>query len=183
MPQKIFAVIIILAFAGCRPTPNVKAPNDEATETLLRKINDRLALMETVAAYKRAQRKPIDDPEREAAMLDKLEQVAEAHHLSKDDVRSFFTAQIEASKAVQQGFFSRWDREKAAPPKETVGLPEIRQRIDAVNKELLVALSAYRQQQRTVDSGTIRQRAADLIMAEGSDDRVREIAIRPLRND
>ena len=91
--MRVVIGLLLLALAGCQagapdPSPTAAA----ALDGLLTKMNERLSLMDAVARYKQAQGLPIADPEREAILLDKMEEKAKNYELSAADVRWFFGA-------------------------------------------------------------------------------------------
>jgi hypothetical protein len=64
-----------------------------------------------------------------------------AKDLDPDLVRSFFAAQMEAARLVQQADFDRWQAHKQEPFADTTSLAVLRQRIDQLNSELINALA------------------------------------------
>ena len=85
-----------------------------ADETLYRLINQRLSLMEQVAAYKWINRQPIEVPVREAFVISKAVEDGLQYSITTDSSHAFFSAQIEAAKDIQQCWFGRWS--KGQPP-------------------------------------------------------------------
>ncbi|MBT6584759.1 MAG: transporter substrate-binding domain-containing protein [Gammaproteobacteria bacterium] len=79
-----------------------------ADEMLYRLINQRLALMEQVAAYKWINQQPIAVPEREAFVISKAVEDGLQYGITTDSSGAFFRAQIEAAKDIQQCWFDRW---------------------------------------------------------------------------
>ena len=65
-------------------------------------VSRRLALMPHVAAWKRARGVPIEDRDRERAVLRGARRNAEARGLNPDSMAAFFELQIELAKALQQ---------------------------------------------------------------------------------
>ena len=171
------AWIVVFSLIGCQPVAPVSAPAQAAADHLLRKMNERLGLMERVAAYKLANAKPIADPEREAALLADVEEKAAAHQLPEKYAGAFFIAQIDAAKVLQENLLGRWKRENVQP-KEAVDLAELRKRIDALNEELLAALVEYRKYPN--DREWVRRKAMELLSGDGVNDHVRNVAIEPL---
>jgi len=169
--------LILLLLAGCRSEPTPKPP-ENVLDPLLRKINNRLALMEAVALNKQFKNQPTADPEREAAMLKSLAEKAEGYSLKADEVRWFFVAQVDAAKQVQDYHRASWKKEKRPAPEIVPELAEIRQKIDRLNLELLDSLAKYRK--NPADLETVRRRAAVLLTASGITDESRKLAIAPL---
>ena len=172
--------ILLCLLAGCN-TAATNNRGEPALDHLLTKMNERLALMESVAKYKWTTAKPIADPDREAVLLSAMEEKAKASQFSPKDARWFFAAQIEAAKALQENHHLRWKQDEQTVPKEAADLAELRRRIDAVNDELLAALIEYRK--HPVDRALVRRKASDLIVGEGINERVRSLAIQPLLSD
>lgn len=116
------------------------APAYLASQRLLSTIVARLELMPDVAKAKWNAGKPIEDPEREKALLDGMESLAAANHLDEKLVRSLFEDQIEAAKLVQQSLFDEW-KENEPPRFEAIPdlLTEQRPKIDRATQELLLA--------------------------------------------
>ncbi|SIO95931.1 chorismate mutase [Vibrio spartinae] len=87
----LFAVALLSFNVFATPTP----------AELFSTINLRLSYMEDVALYKAIHRKPIEDLEREAVVIEKASLSAEKEGLDKHSVIGFFKAQIAAAKAIQ----------------------------------------------------------------------------------
>lgn len=129
---------------GERATPP-KATTEQALDRLLDLMQERLALMHDVARWKWNQKKPIADPEREQAFLDAMQTKAREQNLDPDYVRSFFMAQIEAAKLVQEADFKTWEEEKRGPFADAPDLNEtLRPKIDQLSQDLLAALTKAR---------------------------------------
>ncbi len=176
--MRLVIPLLLLAVAACKPSVPDAAPaptSPVALDKLLGQLNERLALMETVAAFKFIRKLPIADPQREAALLKQLEEKAKAYQLSASEVRWFFGAQIEAAKALQEIHFKRWENDTRGPPKAE-SLDEMRRRIDAVNDALLVELAEFRKS--PVDFAINQERTRELIRGPGIDENVRRLASR-----
>lgn len=85
-----------------------------ADEALYRLINERLSLMEQVAAYKWINEQPIAVPERETLVISNAVRDGLQYGITTDSSSAFFSAQIVAAKIIQQCWFDRWEAEK--PP-------------------------------------------------------------------
>jgi len=171
-------VVVILA-AGCRARP-ADAPPD-ALDRLLGLIQQRLLVAHDVARWKWSQGKPISDPAREAKLLEEVAALGRDRGLDPEFVRSFFTAQMEAGKLLQQADFDRWradgrDRGEAGPD-----LAALRARIDQLDVELLDALAAVGPLPLPEDRREVlKQRAAAVLDGAGIDEEVRARALQPL---
>jgi chorismate mutase-like protein len=104
-------------------------------------LHSRLALMEQVAHYKFLHQLPISDPEREKAILDRIDlQFASFPHLSATETRRFFELLMQLSREIQETFFHRFANNPPDPGLQ-VDLLSIRIRIDQLNQELLHGLA------------------------------------------
>ena len=148
-------------------------------------MRGRLEVMHDVARWKWAAKAPIEDPDREAALLREVAERGDALGLDPAMTRRFFAAQIEAAKLVQRADFRLREEAHRGPEGEVPDLAGVlRPRIDGLNRELLAALVAARP--RLGGGGDlaarIRARADDLLVGDGIDAAVRATAIRPLMN-
>jgi chorismate mutase len=176
VPVAGLLVAVVLA-AGCRVRP---APPD-ALDRLLGLMRQRLLVAHDVARFKWSQGKPISDPAREAKLLEEVAALGRDRGLDPHFVRSFFTAEMEAGKLLQQADFDRWradgrDRTEAGPD-----LAALRASIDQLDVELLDALAAvgplpFPEDRREV----LKQRAAAVLDGHGIDEDVRARALQPL---
>ncbi|MDA0979491.1 MAG: gamma subclass chorismate mutase AroQ [Proteobacteria bacterium] len=73
-------------------------------------IGDRLALMKEVAAWKWQRNLPVEDIEREKLVIEKAVSAGLDQAITVASSQRFFTAQIDAAKAVQQCWFQRWQQ-------------------------------------------------------------------------
>jgi chorismate mutase len=104
-------------------------------------LAQRLLLADKVAAAKYGTDTPIDDPEREARILDDVRARAVGLGLEPDAVAAVFRVQIAATKLVQRGLYARWDAHPAERPTERPDLAkEVRPALDRITTQLLAAL-------------------------------------------
>ena len=186
LPLRVCVVALLLASlaaSGCRPADVPVAPRrDLATlDRLLRLMGQRLALMHEVARWKWHAGQPITDPQRERELLQSVVERGRGKGLDPDLVRSFFAAQMEAARLVQQADFDRWKVNEQEPFADTTSLAVLRQRIDDVNRELIDALAEIRPWLwgQTVQQA-LPQRAEEIVTGNGLAG-VRDTAIAPLR--
>jgi chorismate mutase-like protein len=184
-PLRLCAVgllMVPLASGGCRPADLPDGPRRDLAdlERLLRLIEQRLALMHDVARWKWNAGQPITDAQRERALLQSVVERGRGKGLEPDLVRSFFAAQMEAARLVQQADFDRWTANKQMPFAETKCLAALRHQIDDLNRELIDALAEVlpRLSGQTVQHA-LPQRSAEILT--GHDQAVRETVIAPLR--
>lgn len=105
-------------------------------EALVAAIDLRLGLMPFVAAVKRREGLPIDDPTQEARVLDQVRTAAATARLNPDDIAELFRAQMEVAKAVQQAVPA-----VAVPP--DLSLPQLRAAVLAASDRILAEVSRF----------------------------------------
>jgi chorismate mutase len=132
--------------SGCRPAdmPATPRPDLAALDRLLRLMGQRLTLMHEVARWKWNAGQPIRDPQRERELLQSVVERGRSKGLDPELVHSFFAAQLEAARLVQQADFERWKANKQGPFADTTSLAVRRRRIDELNGELIDALAEVR---------------------------------------
>jgi cyclohexadienyl dehydratase len=110
-----------------------------ADEALYRLINERLSLMEQVAAYKWINEQPISAPEREALVIRNAERDGLQYGITTDSSSAFFSAQIVAAKIIQQCWFDRWRTEKEPlTAEDLVGV--VRPKLISLGREIVSQL-------------------------------------------
>jgi chorismate mutase len=144
-------------------------------------MQQRLAVAHDVARWKWSQGRPISDPAREAKLLEEVFALGRDRGLEPEFVRSFFTAQMEAGKLVQQADFDRWRTDRPDPEKAGPDLATLRARIDRLDIQLLDALAEVGPLPLPTDRReALEQRAAVILDGAGIDEGVRARALRPL---
>ena len=120
-------------------------------------------------------------PNREREFRQSVVERGRGKGLDPDLVRSFFAAQMEAARLVQQADFERWKANEQGPFANTTSLAVLRQRIDQLNRELIDALAEVRPwlSGRSVQQA-LSPRAEEALSGNGLAE-VRETAIAPLR--
>jgi chorismate mutase-like protein len=119
------------------------AAGEDADALVIARVLARLELMHDVARWKWTARKPIDDPEREAALLARIVVQATNRGIDAEVARRFFEDQFAAAKIIQRADFDQWTQEKHGPFDNVPDLATVqRPRIDAATEELLEALAA-----------------------------------------
>ncbi len=187
---------VMLLCLGCsgEAGPTVSAPistprltddtaSRQALQRLLLLMRDRLLLMHDVARWKWNEKRPIEDKEREQAFLRDVVSHADQLQLNPTFVRTFFTAQIEASKLVQKADHERWKAEGRKPFADVPDLVKVqRPRIDTLNMDLLVALAEAKPYLKEEGAEKrLRALAEDGLVGEGITSTVRDVAIAPLQ--
>ncbi|MGI8647522.1 MAG: chorismate mutase [Mycobacteriales bacterium] len=144
----VVAVAVSVTELGCSaamvPTAD-KTSHSKPLLTLTDVAAQRVQLADTVAAAKWGTDAPINDPVREKTVLDTV--VAKAAQLGVDPVVSVavLTDQIEASKVVQYGLYSRWTAHPGQAPTTRADLGQIRPVLDRITDQLLAELKAIQQ--------------------------------------
>jgi chorismate mutase len=181
----VVALLLALAASGCRPASvpvKPRRPDLATLDRLLRLMQQRLVLMHDVARWKWNKDLPITDPKRERELLQKVVELGRGKGLEADLVRSFFAAQMEAARLIQQADFERFKANKQKPFAGTKSLAVLRQRIDELNRELIDALAEVHLtlSEPSVQQQALPQRAEEILTGNGLAE-VRETAIAPLR--
>ncbi|MDF6045419.1 chorismate mutase [Streptomyces sp. JH14] len=103
-------------------------------------VIQRIRVSDDVAASKFGTASPIEDPVREAQVLEQVRTQAEAAGVNPDAAVAFFQDQITASKAVQKGLFARWTAHPEEAPTTRPDLGPIREQLDQLTTALLQEL-------------------------------------------
>src|SRR5262245_2301716 len=99
-PRWWLGLALVAAFAAaCATTANFTAVDTAAVDRLLGLIKERLDVAPDVARTKWNTKSPIDDPARDKQIVDGVASAAAEYGLDPQVASSFFSAQIEASKA------------------------------------------------------------------------------------
>ncbi len=105
-------------------------------------IIERILVSDDVAASKFGTGSPIEDPVREAQVLESVRKQADAAGVNADAAVAFFRDQITASKVVQRGLVARWTAHPEEAPTTRPDLGAIRTRLDRLTTALLAELKA-----------------------------------------
>jgi chorismate mutase len=185
--RRIAPILALLLIApACGPATDPAATRvapDKAIDCVLGLMRSRLIVMHDVARWKWARRSPIEDPVREAALLEEAAGRGVALGLDPAATRAFFAAQIEAAKLVQRADLARWQADGRDPDGEAPDLARVlRPRIDALNRDLLAAMAEAKVRPGIGGEAArrIRDRADEILAGVGIDAAVRAASIRPL---
>ncbi len=119
--------------------------------------------------------------QREKELLDSVARQGRAKGLDAKFVRTFFAAQIEAARSVEQADFDHWKLIGQRPFAATTGLGELRRRIDDLNRGLLNVLAELNPDLSSAAiQKTLLARAGAILTGDDLAP-VRKTAIRPLR--
>ncbi|QIV80355.1 chorismate mutase [Mycolicibacterium frederiksbergense] len=97
----------------------------------------RLLTAEPVAASKYLTGGPIEDPQREAQVLDTVATAAQAQGADPAYVRDVFRDQIDATVSLQYSLFGDWKVDPAAAPASAPDLASTRATIDGLNQTMV----------------------------------------------
>ncbi|MGA4837981.1 gamma subclass chorismate mutase AroQ [Streptomyces sp. G45] len=103
---------------------------------------ERLATADLVAAAKYGTGAPIDDPARERQVLDTVARLAREAGGDPEATVRIFRDQIEANKVVQRALHRAWDADPSSAPTERPDLGKVREVINRVNGDLVLAVAA-----------------------------------------
>lgn len=115
MKARLLKYIALMAFClsfsmAASASEYMRHANNPA-ETLVELMDQRVALMHPVAAWKWANNIPIEDKAREAIVLANARQKAGAFGLDPDSTEAFFKVQIKIAKQAQQQAFDQWAKD------------------------------------------------------------------------
>ena len=136
------ALAALLAW-GCATTAGSFTPADTAkVDRLLGLVKERLDVAPEVARTKWNTKAPIEDLPREKQIIDGVAKRAPEYGLDGAVAGPFFTAQIEASKIVQNALHAEW-KARAQPPFAKVADlgKDIRPVLDRLTPALMGALA------------------------------------------
>ncbi|MBV1879603.1 MAG: gamma subclass chorismate mutase AroQ [Pseudomonadales bacterium] len=88
-------------------------------------MQQRLALMQAVAAYKWHHQLPIEDLQRETIVLNAAVDQGLKYNIKADSSQRFFQLQINAAKEIQQYWFDYWRLSPANEPSEILDLASV----------------------------------------------------------
>lgn len=117
------------------------AADADALDRLIGLIGDRLTVMPDVARNKYNSGAAVEDLPREAQVLAAVAAQAERAGVTRALAESFFQAQIDAAKMLQQARIDAWTAEKRPPFADVPDLAlDIRPKLDALTPGLIAAL-------------------------------------------
>ncbi len=134
-------------------------------------IDQRLELMQPVAAWKLDRGVAVEDKEREAVVLAKAVEAAGERGIDPEGAAAFFAAQIEAAKEIQFCWLERWDSGAATPPTEVPDLKaDIRPQLIQIGADLLTSVQEGLSQKETLHLAAFQDTVeVDCLSAETRD--------------
>jgi cyclohexadienyl dehydratase len=147
--KKIPAFLFLLI--GCVQLAHAQATYSDPAEHAARVfelLNERLSLMEPVAAWKWQRHQPVSDPEREARVLDATAARASRMGIDPEAARHLLDLQIRYAREVEDRAIARWDAKGLDADMKIRDLAsDLRPALDRIGEELLnevyLALPAF----------------------------------------
>lgn len=174
--------VLLLVLAGCQTQPPEPPDEDKlAIDNMLQLIDERLDVAPIVAQSKWNSGAAIEAPEREAQILDQVEEDAAAAGVDEAFAREFFDRQFSASKQVQRRLHHQWLQEGRPPFADPPDLAtDVRPVLDRLTPQLIDAL-AEMQRIAQVDGADryLERRAAELVQDDFNGE-PRTVALQPL---
>jgi cyclohexadienyl dehydratase len=135
------AMYALLAWgcSGAAHAATFEDPEKEVRE-VFDLIQARLALMESVAAWKHVHAAPVADPARELKVLDATVTNATALGIEAGSARQLFSLQIQLARKVQEHFIASWTAAGQVPGMTPDLNQELRPRLDDLGERLLHAI-------------------------------------------
>lgn len=178
----IMAMVVLLLLAGCQTQPPEPPDEDKlAIDHMLQLIDERLDVAPIVAQSKWNSGAAIEAPEREAQILDQVEEDAAAVGVDEAFARAFFDKQFSASKQIQRRLHHQWLQEGRPPFADPPDLAEeVRPVLDRLTPQLIEALADMQRIAEVDGAGRyLEHRAAELVQ-DDFDGEPRHVAIQPL---
>jgi chorismate mutase len=134
-------VLVAILASGCATTASFTAADTAAVDRLLGLIKERLDVAPEVARTKWNSKAPIEDLPREKQIIDGVAKGAPEYGLEPQAAGSFFTAQIEASKVIQNALHAEWTARRQPPFEKVADLgKDIRPVLDRLTPAMMRAL-------------------------------------------
>ena len=141
----VISSFMILVFISPPLTMYACKQNPKASKSLVdlaKLVNERLAYMKAVAAYKWENQLAIEDLEREEIVIQSSMDQAGTFGLDSISTRMFFEQQIEAAKQIQRYWFKHWEKNGFEPDQSFGDLKtEIRPALLELGRQILSSIS------------------------------------------
>jgi cyclohexadienyl dehydratase len=136
-PLAILFLFLLTAPAGAESA--FADPNDDV-RGVFQLLQERLRLMQDVAAWKHARNAPVVDAERERQVLEATVRQASELGIETDSARRLFSLQIQLAVRAQESWISKWRSGDAAPQQVRDLAGELRPELDRIGARLLHAI-------------------------------------------
>jgi len=136
------ALSILFLFLAAAPSGAAPAfaDADADVRAVFQLMQDRLRLMEDVAAWKHARNAPVVDAEREQQVLETTVRQASDLGIDAASARQLFSLQIRLAVRAQESFIADWRSGAPAPAHVRDLARELRPQLDRIGAELLHAI-------------------------------------------
>ncbi|MGI2028453.1 gamma subclass chorismate mutase AroQ [Endozoicomonas acroporae] len=134
------------------PVTEVLPVKNQQLHGIFELINQRLTYMKDVALFKDTNGLAVEDLTREKKVLEKARRDAEKAGLDPDSIQHFFQAQMNAAKAIQQGYIDQWSSARPANKKHRDLDSEVRPRLIELGDQIVGQISAYLKNGGTFDN-------------------------------
>lgn len=136
------ALTILILFLPAAPSGAAPAfaDADADVRAVFKLMQDRLHLMQDVAAWKHTRNAPVVDAEREQQVLEATVRQASALGIDTASARQLFSLQIRLAVRVQESLIADWRAGAPAPQQVRDLAGEVRPQLDRVGAELLHAI-------------------------------------------
>jgi len=144
---RLLATVLVAAgtilIAPSAQAEGAGAPAQETLRPLTDVSAQRVLVADKVAAAKFGTPAPIDDPAREAVVLNNVRTLSVQMGIDPEVSVAIFADQIEANKVVQRGLYALWTEHPELVPTERPDLvKEVRPILDRITVELLDQIKA-----------------------------------------
>lgn len=134
------AACLLLGWGVPSAAQSVFAEPDADVREVFDLIEARLALMESVAAWKHAHGQPVVDHAREQQVLDATVANAAALGIEAGSAHRLFSLQIQLARKLQEQRIAGWKSSGSGPDSIPDLNRELRPRLDEIGRQLLIAI-------------------------------------------
>jgi chorismate mutase len=176
LDRGVALTLVLLLACGCATASAFTSADTARVDRLLGLVKERLEVAPEVARTKWNTRAAIEDLPREKQIIDGVARGAGEHGLDPKVAAAFFTAQIEASKIVQNALHAEWTGARQPPFAKVADLgKDIRPVLDRLTPAMMSALAEALPVLRQPGGRELLQRRAHTILAHapGGDAAVR----------
>jgi len=187
MFKSLLAMLMALPFISACATRSSEAPALAALRPLVEAVGQRTEIANDVALSKWYSGKPVQDTEREQQVILNAEHQAGAFGLTKEDVRRFMTAQIEANKMVQYARIAQWHEHGQVPAQPDANVFQgIRAQLDTLQPLMMEKYAAFLPHRRDPACGDwvnaeIHRHTADPIIVTALQRATRDVCAPPAK--
>ena len=139
--RKIYCILgILLAFAGAATAQVGFVDHEAQVRQVFSLIDERLELMQPVAAWKYLHHIPVLDVSREHFLLEAAVAQAQTLGISAEPARELFVLQMRLAREMQQRFIDQWRVANIAPTAPRDLSTELRPQLDELGVRLMQAI-------------------------------------------